>query len=270
MGEEISYCGNLVRAHDRDRFLCSLFAPSAAREALWALFAFNHEIAKTREVVSDTQLGLIRLQWWRDAVSAIYEKGEAPEHEIVKALALAVEKYDLPRGAFETLLYAREFDLEGVPPENIEGLINYADFTTEPLMILAAHVTGANVDYEPVRQVAVNYALAGLLRAVPFYAQQGRVMLPSDLMQKYQLRPDKLESGENFKALVRELAGQFVKGLKPRDGFLAASYFLAEIYMKQIERVKYDLLNPKLTRPPFFKELRLYGGSQFHNLLLKV
>jgi phytoene synthase len=31
----------LVRRHDRDRYQTELFAPSAAREALFALYAFN-------------------------------------------------------------------------------------------------------------------------------------------------------------------------------------------------------------------------------------
>ena len=52
----ISYCGETVRKHDPDRFLLSMFAPPESREALWALYAFNHEIAKTREVVTETQV----------------------------------------------------------------------------------------------------------------------------------------------------------------------------------------------------------------------
>ena len=73
MAKTLSYCGQVVRDQDRDRFLLSLFAPADRREALWALFAFNHEIAKTREVVTEMQLGLIRLQWWREQVTNIFK-----------------------------------------------------------------------------------------------------------------------------------------------------------------------------------------------------
>ena len=64
----LSYCGQEVRKYDKDRFLTALFAPADRREALFALYAFNLEIAKTREVVTEPVLGQIRLQWWYDAI----------------------------------------------------------------------------------------------------------------------------------------------------------------------------------------------------------
>jgi phytoene synthase len=60
----------LVRRHDPDRFLTALFAPSEKRNALLTLYAFNHELARAREVVSEPPLALIRLQWWREVVEA--------------------------------------------------------------------------------------------------------------------------------------------------------------------------------------------------------
>ena len=62
----------LVRRHDRDRFQTALFAPAARREALFALYAFNYEIARVRESVREPMLGQIRLQWWREAIDAAF------------------------------------------------------------------------------------------------------------------------------------------------------------------------------------------------------
>ena len=73
----------LVRQHDRDRFLTTLFAPDDRREDLLALYAFNHEVAKTREVVSEPTLGRIRLQWWRDNLEAIYAGQPPRRHGVV-------------------------------------------------------------------------------------------------------------------------------------------------------------------------------------------
>ena len=58
----------LVRRHDPDRFLTALFAPPERRDALLTLYAFNHELARAREAVSEAPLALIRLQWWREVV----------------------------------------------------------------------------------------------------------------------------------------------------------------------------------------------------------
>ncbi len=65
---ELSACGRIVRENDPDRFFCTLFAPPAKREALFALYAFNHELARVAESVSEPMLGEIRLQWWREAL----------------------------------------------------------------------------------------------------------------------------------------------------------------------------------------------------------
>ena len=43
----------LVRRHDPDRFLTALFAPPDRRDALLVLYAFNHELARAREVASE-------------------------------------------------------------------------------------------------------------------------------------------------------------------------------------------------------------------------
>src|SRR4051794_33162883 len=71
----------LVRRHDRDRFQTALFARPRQREALFALYAFNYEIARVREAVSEPMLGQIRLQWWREVVSAAFS-GEAPRQHV--------------------------------------------------------------------------------------------------------------------------------------------------------------------------------------------
>ena len=40
----------LVREADRDRYLATLFAPAVHRDALFALYAFNAEITRVREL----------------------------------------------------------------------------------------------------------------------------------------------------------------------------------------------------------------------------
>jgi NADH dehydrogenase [ubiquinone] 1 alpha subcomplex assembly factor 6 len=111
------WCGKTTRTG----FCCRCSRLAERREALWALFAFNYEIAKTREVVSETALGLARLQWWREAIGNIYGGGEFPQHEILKALAPAIKTHGLTSEYFDTLVYAREFDLENICPRRWTG-----------------------------------------------------------------------------------------------------------------------------------------------------
>ena len=261
MTSALPYCGQLVREQDPDRFLISLFAPPDRHEALWALFAFNYEIAKTREVVSETALGLARLQWWREAIGKIYDNGDILKHEILTALAPAIRTYDLAREDFDTLIYAREFDLEDVLPSNMDGFLHYADFTGTPLMRLAAKIAGADDEMEPIEAVAINYAIAGLLRAVPFHAHERRCYLPEDLMKQHgvtlrQLH-DFLKPEPGLKDVVRSVAGHFVYKVKPQDRMLKAAQRLAEIYMRQLARNHYDPFANRMKLTPYFKALRV-------------
>jgi len=267
MTTNLSYSAQMVQEHDPDRFLITMLMPAAFREDLLALFAFYYEVAKTREVVSETVLGQIRLKWWQEAIEEIYKGGAVREHEILKALSGVIERRGLSYEYFETLIYAREFDLEDVLPGNLEGLVNYCDFTLGPLFKLVMQVMGDEPEGgEPVQPVAVNYALVGLLRALPFYAQGRRCLLPEDLMAKhgvYKTDLYALKPGAGLPKLVRDIFGVYEDGIRPHSQFLKASQILAQIYYRQIKRVDYDVFDGRMALPPPFKALRLALSYKF-------
>lgn len=256
----LSCCGETVRKHDPDRFLLTLLAKAAAREDLFVLYAFNHEIAKTREVVTETRLGLIRLQWWRDALAAVYEGKPPLKHEVVEPLAAAIRKHDLPREHFETLLHAREFDLEDRLPATLEGMQNYAGFTSTPLLKLALKIEGKEAAEEDIRAAAVSYALTGLLRAVVAHAKQRRCYLPEDMLQQAGTTQYHLYDGEDFdkiKPVVKAVAG----AARTSSKLLPAR--MARMYLRQIERADCNLLSSTLAYPPPLMALRLWVSTLF-------
>ncbi len=57
-----------VRAADHDRYLSALYAPDDKRQSLFALYAFNVEIASIRDRIREPLPGEVRLQWWRDVL----------------------------------------------------------------------------------------------------------------------------------------------------------------------------------------------------------
>lgn len=258
MGRKLSYCGEMVRRYDPDRFLLSLFVPPDRRESLWALYAFNHEIAKTREVVTETQLGLIRLQWWRDALTGIFEKDIVLEHEVLKPLAEAIKAYDLPQNLFEDLIYGREFDLEDRSPVGMEGVCNYADFTTTPLVKLSLLITGGQEQDDVVQAVAKAYALTGLLRAVPYHFSQRRCYLPADMIPPVTTLFEGRELDKTMPAIQEIVAeADRLLAVKPQDPYLRRMAKLARLYLKQIKRAEYDVFSPRLQVPPLLREVRL-------------
>jgi phytoene synthase len=191
-----------VRRHDPDRFLTALFAPADKRPALLALYAFNHELARAREAVREPPLALIRLQWWREVV-----EGAARTHEVATPLSAAIAAGALARGDLLALIDARE--IEADPQiDTISDWLAYLRGTAGGLAVAAARCLGAP-DPETIRDLGAAYGVAGLLRAAPTLAHQGRCLLPANRLAMHGLSPEAIISDPNAPSLVpvlRELA----------------------------------------------------------------
>lgn len=207
MAEGLSACAAAVRRGDRDRFLTALFAPAAAREHLFALYAFNLEIAKVRETVSEPMLGQIRLQWWREAIDGIYA-GRVRAHPVVTALAAVAVPAGLSRSHFDRLIDAREFDLESRAPSTLAELETYCEGTSAALFWLAAEALGARGEgtRAALTPLGVAWALTGLIRATPFLARARRQYIPDEVARTAGLSPEALFGREDGEAVARAAA----------------------------------------------------------------
>ncbi|MFZ0208140.1 MAG: squalene/phytoene synthase family protein, partial [Roseiarcus sp.] len=132
--EAYAHCESLARAHDRDRWLSALFAPTAARPHLHALSAFNYEVGRLREIVREPLAGELRLTWWRDALA----RAEATGHPVATALLDTIVKFNLPMALFENHIAARQFDLYDDPMPSLNDLEGYCGETASSLFQFAA------------------------------------------------------------------------------------------------------------------------------------
>jgi NADH dehydrogenase [ubiquinone] 1 alpha subcomplex assembly factor 6 len=201
----LSPAASIVRTHDRDRFQTVLFAPAEAREALFALYAFNYEIARVRETVREPMLGQIRLQWWREAIDMAYGEAQPRRHEVVEPLTAAIRSRGLSRDHFDRLIDARERDLDDAPLTTLAALEDYAECTSAPLIRLALEALGASTPSTETAaaEIGVAYALTGLLRAMPIHALAGRCFIPLDLATETGLDAADYAAGRATPALQR-------------------------------------------------------------------
>src|SRR3569623_2664134 len=89
-----------VRAADPDRYFSALFAPAPQRPYLYALYAFNAELARVAETVREPMLGAIRLEWWR--VTAEGAANGAPRnHDVARGLASDLAERGVQHEAYE-------------------------------------------------------------------------------------------------------------------------------------------------------------------------
>jgi phytoene synthase len=254
----------LVRRHDHDRFLVSLMFPADRRAAAWALLAFNLEIARVREVVTQPIIGQIRLQWWRDAIDEIYTGKPPRRHEVVEPLAEAIEAHRLTRTHFDTLIDGREFDLGDEPPASLAALELYLEKTSSRLIDLELEILGveAPTAFEAARHVGVAWGLVGLARALPFHSAHGRCYLPADLTAAAGVDPEALRAGKGAgpaATVVRQLAARarahlaIVRGLRREVPGAALPALLlaapARLHLKRLERVDHDPFDARMTAP---------------------
>lgn len=267
----LSYCAVQVRRYDYDRYLCTLFAPTERREGLFALYAFNAEVAKTRTAVSEPMLGEIRLQWWREAIAGIYE-GEPRRHEVVQPLAAAIRRFELPRAPFDRLIDARAFDLQDDPPKTLRELERYAEDTSSTLLQSALEMFGERSDgaQAAARHLGIAWALTGLIRAAPFHARAKRQYLPADLMAAAGARPSdlfELRAGGPLKNVFKGVADAAREHLSaarslrraiPRTAVPAMlPAVLAGLYLEKIAKADHDVMDRSIEAGPVACQLRL-------------
>ncbi|NIJ39824.1 phytoene synthase [Parvibaculum indicum] len=262
-----------LRAGDHDRFLSLLLAPAEKRPALLALYAFNLEIARIAETVSEPMMGMIRLQWWREVLEGL-DAGETRGHHAAVALAETRKHVDLPLSDLTALVDMRERDLDEEPFEDMAALEGYAVATSGGLMSLAATVLGgegaAAAHREAIDHAGAAFALTGLLRALPAKAAQGHVMLPVDLMRRHDLDPHGLLHGrmsEALRAAMREIGSAARAHLASarREGvpkellpaLLPAS--LCDRYLDIVLAEGFDPFRERSDVPAFRRQLRLLG-----------
>ena len=212
----------MVRRHDPDRFLTALFAPSDKRDALLTLYAFNHELARAREVTSEPHMALIRLQWWREVV-----EGTRRRHEVATPLSDAIAQGFLLPSDLLPIIDARE--IEANP--SIETLADWRAYLLAGaggLTVAAARLLGAS-DPEALRPFGAAYGAAGVLRSIHVLAEQGRCLLPADVLVEHGLVPEAIAGGGNPEPVLDRLANeartflQLARGVRvPKPAIAAA------------------------------------------------
>jgi phytoene synthase len=264
---------SVLRRYDRDRFQTTLLAPANRRPALIALYSFNFEVARIREVTREPLLGRIRLQWWRDAIGEIYAGLTPRRHDVAEALATAIRDHELSQAHFEALLEARELDMTDEAPASLEALEAYAEGSSSRLVLLALEALGVRDDATIAvgQGVGIGYALAGLLAAMPFHAGMKRVYLPQDIIEStgidlqrglFELKPSpELAEGVHE---IAALAGYHLDVARAqRDGVPRAALpallpaLPAARRLQRLKAARYNVFDPCLARPDGLQSLRL-------------
>lgn len=205
MQDAFAYCAELARTADRDRYLAALFAPAEQRRALFALYAFDNEMARVREAAREPLPGEIRLQWWREVLRG-ERNGEAAANPVASAFLQTISRYGLDTAALLGVIEARRFDLYDDPMRTIADLEDYARKTSSVLVALAAKILSGSEMEEAAGPAGIAYGVALLLRAFPRHAARGQLYLPADLLARHGVQMSDVFAGRSSDGLNTALA----------------------------------------------------------------
>ena len=252
MNQNEEHCLALLREADRDRYLSVLYAPEEKRGALAALYAFNAEIARIRDLVHEPLPGEVRLQWWRDLING-EARGSAEAHPLAAALLETISKYDLPRMAFDNYCEARIFDLYDDTMPSRNDLEGYCGETASALIQLGTLIldrNAAQAQTETIGHAGVAQAVTGLLRLLPIHRRRGQLYVPADMLQAVGVSREAILANDDKSAhervisvmiaFAREHLSIFDKAKKDLPKSLGPAFLpmaLVPAYLNAIERL---------------------------------
>ena len=265
------HCEALVRAHDKDRFLATLFAPAEQRSPLFALYAFDLEIAQIRDRAREPMPGEIRLQWWREVLDG-ERSGEAAAHPVAAALTETIARFALPKERLIDLTEARAFDLYDDPVETFAVLEGYLRRTTATIFDLAARICGAPAEHAAER-AGIAYGITTLLRSFALNASRRQLFVPVEFLERG-TTPEQIFAAESVPFLINALGMLRTRARQHLAAFEAAlpqvsaaalpallPVALVSGYLALMDRGDYDPFHTPIEIPQWRRQWALWRAA---------
>jgi phytoene synthase len=181
------FCADLVRSHDFARYAATIFVPADVRRALLALYAFNVEITRVRDQVSQALPGEIRLQWWTDMLAG-HAHGSAEGNPVAAELMQVIRVGELPVETLSRLIEEHQFDLYNDPMPTMAALEGYLNDTSSALFALAARIAGGpplpEVDHL-ARHAGLAQGLVRVIATLAYDASRRQLFLPQQVLAEH-------------------------------------------------------------------------------------
>jgi 15-cis-phytoene synthase len=260
-GAAAEFCANLVRGHDFARYASTLFAPAVQRRALLAVYAFNVEISRVREQVSQPLPGEMRLQWWTDVLAG-QDHGGVEGNPVAAELKLAISDFQLPVERLSRLIDEHQFDLYNDPMPTTAALEGFINDTSSALFSLAAAIAGwQSTEIEHLaRHAGLAQGMTGVLAALPLDASRRQLFVPLQILERHGSSMEAVFAGKwtlQLRAALDQLISEAGEHLKTAFALLATApgevrpaflpLALVAPDLTRMSRADYDPFSPHIT-----------------------
>ncbi len=261
------YCQDKAAKSGSSFYYAFLFLPVERRRAITALYAFCREVDDVVDDCTDPQVARVKLGWWRKQIDAMLSG--TPEHPVTRALQPHLNAYGITRERLMAVIDGMEMDLDQTRYLDWPGLRKYCWHVAGVVGEMSAGIFGyadeGTLDY--ASKLGLAFQLTNIIRDVGDDARRGRIYLPVNDLQKFEVKASDILNGvhsERFSALMsfqaaraRELYREAMQALPPvdiraqRPGLMMAAIYHA--LLDEIERDDWQVLEQRTSLTPLRK-----------------
>ena len=262
------YCQGKAAASGSSFYYSFLFLPPERRRAITAVYAYCREVDDVVDEASDLAVAAAKLQWWRGEVNALYEGH--PTHPVTRALLPFVAgPYGITQPRLAAILEGMEMDLRQNRYLDYAALKRYAHLVAGVVGEIAAGVFGYTDPrtLEYASRLGLTLQLINVIRDVGDDARRGRVYMPVDELQRFEVTAADLLNGryvDGFVPLLRFQAERARAVYREALDVLPAAdratqrpgLIMGAIYatlLDEIERENFQVLHQRIALTPLRK-----------------
>ena len=199
------YCQQKAAASGSSFYYSFLFLPPERRRAITALYAFCREVDDVVDECQDPSIAAAKLVWWRMEVARLYDG--TPEHPVTQALHALLPQFNLPQEQLLEIIDGMEMDLTQTRYLDFKGLSLYCYRVASVVGLLAAEIFGYTdrKTQKYAHDLGMAFQLTNIIRDVGEDARRGRIYLPVEDLQKFDVKAAEIlnaQYSDNFRRLM--------------------------------------------------------------------
>ncbi len=249
--DPFEYCQQKAAASGSSFYYSFLFLPLEKRRAIMALYAFCREVDDVVDEIADLSIAQAKLEWWRKETLQIH--GGSPTHPVTLALAQVVKTINLPAEQLLEIIEGMQMDLQQTRYLDFKALQLYCYRVASVVGLLAAEIFGYT-DRQTLKyahDLGIAFQLTNIIRDVGEDARRGRIYLPIDELQRFNVTAREITDGqysERFTALMEFQIGRAEQYYAQAMAHLPAAdrksqragLIMAAIYRTTLDEIKRD------------------------------
>ncbi len=169
-----------------------LFLPPERRAAITAFYAFCREVDDVVDEVSDPGVAQTKLAWWRGEVAQAF--AGQPSHPVTQALMPLAAAYGIEARHLLGVIDGCQMDLEQSRYLDFANLQRYCHLVAGLVGEVAARIFGQTQarTTEYAHRMGLAFQLTNIVRDVGEDAVRGRIYLPIDELQRFDVKAHEL------------------------------------------------------------------------------